>query len=165
MTITHEKVWARTLAALTLGAASIALAGCSLLGGGTPTDTETGSPEGETTDVFTIKVGDCLNGESTGEVSDVPVVECTEPHDREAYASIIIDDGDFPGDDVVKQQAVDGCQSEFDAFVGMAYDDSTLDFAYFYPTETSWAGGDREILCLIGDPAGQVTGSLAGAAY
>ena len=30
-------------------------------------------------------------------------------------------------------------------------------------TAESWASGDREILCIIYDPAGQVTGSLEGA--
>jgi hypothetical protein len=168
MTITPTKSWSRALALLTVGAASIALAGCSLLGGGitdgTPSGEET-STTGETTDVFTIKVGDCLNdGGSTGEVSDVPVVDCAVPHDSEAYASIIMDDGEFPGEDAVTAQAETDCTTEFNTFVGLDYSTSSLDFAYYYPTEQSWGQGDREILCLIVDPAGQTTGSLQGAA-
>ena len=163
MSINPEKILSRSLLVLTLGAASIALAGCSLLGGNPGTDTPTG--EGDSTDVFTIKVGDCLNdGGTEGEVSEVPVVDCAEPHDSEAYASILMDDGDFPGDSAVEDQAISDCTSEFNSFVGLDYQESTLDFAYYYPTEQSWANGDREILCLIVDPAGQVTGSLAGAA-
>ncbi len=151
------------LAAITLGAASVALAGCSLIGGLTGTGTSTG--EGTDTDVFTIKVGDCLNdGDAGGEVSTVPTVDCAEPHDSEAYASIIMDDGDFPGTEAVDDQAVSGCTAEFAPFVGLDYESSAYDFSYYYPTEESWASGDREILCLIVDPDGQTTGSLAGVA-
>lgn len=165
MTLTTDKAWKRALAALTIGAAGLALAGCSLLPGGNPTDGETGTGDGESTDVFTIKVGDCLNdGSAEGEVSEVPVVDCAEPHDSEAYASIIMDDGEFPGDQAVEDQAIADCTTEFNSFVGIDYQASALDFAYYYPTEGSWANGDREILCLIVDPAGQVTGSLEGAA-
>jgi hypothetical protein len=155
----------KLLLAITLGAATFALAGCSLLGGGGTPGTDTPTGEGDNTDVFTIKVGDCLNdGGVEGEVSEVPTVACTEPHDSEAYASIIMDDGDFPGDQAVEDKAIADCTTEFNGFVGLDYQESTLDFAYYYPTEESWANGDREILCLIVDPAGQVTGSLAGAA-
>jgi len=152
----------RALAALAVGAAGFALAGCSLLpGGGTSTDT---GENGETVDVFTIAVGDCLNDQDIeGEVSDVVKVDCAEPHASEAYASIIMEDGDFPGDAVVEEQAVADCTTEFNSFVGVDYQTSALDFAYYYPTQASWENGDREILCLIVDPAGPVTGSLQGA--
>lgn len=165
-----DRVVHRTLAILTVGVASLALAGCSLLGnitnnnsdGATPSDAPTA---GDSTDVFTIAVGDCLNdGGVTGEVSEVLVIDCAQPHDSEAFASIMMTDGDFPGDDAVQQQAADNCTAEFGTFVGTAYDTSTLDFAYYYPTESSWAQGDREILCLLYDPAGKSTGTLAGAA-
>lgn len=163
MTIT-EKTWSRTLVALALGAASLTLAGCSLLGN-VGNDTQAPSGEGDSTDVFTLEVGDCLNDAGVeGEVSEVPTVPCSEPHDSEAYASILMADGDFPGDDVVDDQAVSDCTTEFDAFVGLDYQTSALDFAYYFPTEASWEQGDREILCLIYDPAGKVTGSLQGAA-
>ena len=163
---TTDKAWTRTLAILTVGAASLALAGCSLLGnlggGSTPEET-TGA--GDPADVFTIKVGDCLNdGSATGEVSEVPTVDCAEPHDSEAYASIIIDDGDFPGDEALVAQAEAECGAAFSDFVGIDFESSSLSYAYYYPTESSWASGDREILCLIVDPAGQTTGSLQGTA-
>jgi hypothetical protein len=58
-----------------------------------------------------------------------------------------------------------GCLPEFDRFVGLAYDASTLDYYAYRPSEESWAGGDRVISCVIWDPAGQVAGSLQGAAY
>ncbi len=165
---TTTTVLGRSLAALAIGTASIALAGCSLLGnitGGGSTDTGTDTATGTDTDVFTIAVGDCLNdGDVTGEVSTVKSVDCAEPHDSEAFASIIMDDGDFPGTDAVDSQAIEDCTAAFASFVGLAYDASELSFSYYYPTEESWANGDREILCLLVDPAGKTTGSLQGAA-
>lgn len=150
------------LVAASIAVAGLGLAGCSLLpGGGGPTN----PGDGETVDVFTLKVGDCLNdGGVEGEVSETLKVACTEPHDSEAYASIIVGDGDYPGEDAILAQAEDDCTAEFDSFVGLAYEESTLSFSYYFPTEASWAGGDREILCLLVDPAGKVTGSLEGSA-
>lgn len=166
MTIISDKTLNRALAILTVGVASLALAGCSLIGNITGgTDTSTDPAEGSDTDVFTIAVGDCLNdGDVEGEVSTVKTIDCAEPHDSEAYASVIMDDGDFPGDQAVEDQAVSDCTTEFTTFVGIDYNSSILNFSYYYPTSASWDQGDREILCLVYDPAGQVTGSLSGSA-
>jgi len=168
MTITSEKTLTRALALVTVGVASLALAGCSLLGNitsGSDTSTGTDTSDGNDTDVFTIAVGDCLNdGDVEGEVSTVKTIDCAEPHDSEAFASVIMDDGDFPGDQAVADQAVADCTTQFTSFVGIDYNASALNFSYYYPTSASWEQGDREILCLVYDPAGQVTGTLAGAA-
>lgn len=168
MTSSPDRVVRRTLGILTLGVASLALAGCSLLGGIqslAPTGSPSDSSAGDSTDIFTVSVGDCVNdGSSTGEISEVPVVSCSEPHDSEAYASVLMEDGEFPGDEAVSQRGDEECTAEFAGFVGLDYETSALDFAFYYPTESSWAQGDREILCLIVDPAGQTTGSLAGGA-
>lgn len=151
-------------------AATAALSGCSLidsvLGGDSTVRDGDGQvvEQNDNADVFTIAVGDCLNDATAGEeVTEVPLVPCSEPHDSEVYASIIMTGDAFPGTDVVSSQADDGCFTEFEAFVGIPYLDSIYDFSYYFPTEGSWAQGDREILCVIFDPAGQkLTGSLAG---
>ncbi len=55
-------------------------------GGGIGTDT--GDGEGTDTSAFAIKVGDCINdADVSASVESVPVVDCAEPHDSEAYAS------------------------------------------------------------------------------
>lgn len=168
MNTTHSTTLARTLAALTMAAASVLLTGCSLLGNvvAGPTPTPTGDPtNGTETDAFAIAVGDCLNdGNVEGEVSTVAVIDCAEPHDREAYLSIQVDDGKYPGEDAILAQAKADCLTGFNSFAGINYDQSTLSFSYYYPTEGSWGNGDREILCLILDPAGKTSGSLADAA-
>ena len=167
MKINSEKIWARSLTAIAIGAATVALAGCSLLGqaGGGDTGTDGGTGEGTDTDAFAIKVGDCLNdAEVAEEVSSVPVVDCSEPHDSEAYASIMMPDGDFPGGEAVTAAAEEGCLAEFEGYVGIAYEESAFEVSFYFPTEGSWSGGDREILCTVYDPNGQTTGSAQGSA-
>lgn len=166
MSTSLTTVLGRTLGALTIGAASIALAGCSLFGNITANDPPaTDTSEGVETDAFAIAVGDCLNdGNLEGEVSTVPTIACSEPHDSEAYASIIIDDGPYPGEDAIFDQADTECIAAFNTFVGVNYEESVLNFSYYFPTPGSWDNGDREILCLIYEDGTKTVGSLAGAA-
>lgn len=122
-------------------------------------------------DPFALRVGDCLDSLQgiTGEYEEVEsilTVPCGQAHDSEVYASHLIADEKYPGDDGVIQQADDFCYAEFAGFVGMAYEDSGLDLSTLFPSSDSWKYmDDREILCLVVDPAGGVTGTLAGAAY
>ncbi|KRF32633.1 septum formation family protein [Yonghaparkia sp. Soil809] len=159
----------RALAALALVSATAALSGCAFLsqftgGGEAERDTEGQVIEGnDSTDVFTIQVGDCLNdAEATEQVETVPTTPCDEPHDSEVYASVIMSEDDYPGEDAILERADSECLTGFESFVGASYDESPYDFSYYFPTEGSWAQGDREILCVIYDPAGPVTGSLEG---
>ncbi|KUP96121.1 septum formation family protein [Thermobifida cellulosilytica] len=170
----------RVAAATAIAAATLAVSGCGLLlnrGGNALDQTldeleqnldELENPSGTTEeDVFNIGVGDCFPSEETqaeGEVSTVQTVPCSEPHDGEAYAAGDMPDGDFPGEVEIQNFADDFCITEFDLFVGVSYEQSELDFTYYYPTAESWASGDREILCVVYDPAGDVTGTLEGAA-
>jgi len=146
--------------ALAVGALLLTLSGCAVVG-------DAAGP-GETI-VFEITAGDCLNDAAeTGEVSTVAVVDCAKPHDSEVYAAIVMADGDYPGDEQVLTQANDGCRAEFERFIGVPAAESRYMFNALYPTEGSWNGGDREILCrvaLVTDGmAEKVTGSLKGVA-
>ena len=55
------------------------------------------------------------------------------------------------------------CLTSFEGFVGMPYEESALEVTWLEPTPESWEQGDRELVCMITDPAGDVTGSLEGA--
>ncbi|MBF4461341.1 MULTISPECIES: septum formation family protein [unclassified Rathayibacter] len=158
---------------LAVGAALVlGLTGCSgiasLLGGETR-DEQTGEiTEGGTTDVFQLRVGDCLNDELTEtatEVTDVPTVPCSEPHAYEVFQNVTMTDADdYPGSDATTQQAETDCGAAFESFVGASPEESDLDFSYYYPTQESWDSGDRTINCLATDPSGLTAGSLAGSA-
>ncbi|MGV8969439.1 MAG: septum formation family protein [Microbacteriaceae bacterium] len=161
---TTSRILARAATVATVVAVSALLGGCSLINnfiGGTV------EGEGDSTGIFSIGVGDCLNDAAAeGTVTSVPTVACTEPHDSEVYAAVMLEDGEFPGQDAISAQAETGCIAEFAAFMGIDYEDSLADVQFYYPTQETWATGDREILCLVYDTDGngnaiQSTGSLA----
>jgi len=172
VTNTTSAPWTRGLAIVAIAAAGVALSGCSLLptfGGGSATRDDDGQVvEGnDNTDVFTLQVGDCLNDATAAEtvVETIPTVPCSEPHDSEIYASYIIAGDTFPGTDAVIEEADAACLEAFPGFVGVDYSESVYYYSYYFPTEGSWANGDREVLCTISelDAEGngvKVTGSL-----
>lgn len=154
----------RALIVATLTAAAITFSGCSLIG-----NAVNGAVTGED-DVFSLKVGSCMNdyGSET-EITSVPIVECSEPHDTEIYFASSVAGDEYPGLEAVQTQADEDCRSAFEGFVGLAYDDSVLYYSTLYPSDESWGGGDREILCGISkydenEEIVKVTGSLKGVA-
>jgi hypothetical protein len=167
MTTSIALTRSRALSLLAIAAVGLALSGCSLLNQlkTTPRDAS-GTPTAENTaaNVFSIKVGDCLNdASSTGTVTTAPIVPCSKPHDSEAYKSVQMTDGAFPGADAVTAQANEACADAFPTFIGIAYDDSDLKISYYFPTKDSWANGDREILCTVFDNGVKTTGTLKNA--
>jgi hypothetical protein len=151
-------------AARAAGALALLLlaAGCS--DAPEPGPTASASPTSSSADPFDVDVGDCVDSTSgSGEVTQIPVVPCAEPHVGEAYAAVQMPDAEqFPGDDAVVGSAR-GCEEPFEEFVGTALLGSQLRVTYFHPTAESWAKGDREILCIVSDPVGPVRGTLRGA--
>ena len=153
-------------------ALSIALTGCSALnsilgGGDAQRDDEGNVTEESEIDIFSLKVGDCLTEEALtgGETQTAPVVPCDEPHPYEVYHEFELEDGEYPGTDAIYDVAVEGCEAVFNTFVGIDWSESTLDYTWFEPTQQSWEqANDRLIQCIIGDSAGDVTGTLEGAA-
>jgi hypothetical protein len=140
---------------LALGGAALctSLAACTQLAvpGQSPSPTPTASAGAVATDPFSLRVGDCIDdGLGEGEVVQVPVVDCAREHSAEAYHSEKLPDGEYPGLEQVKKDAVEVCLNSFEDFAGISYDDSQqLDFAWYYPTAGSWSTGDREVLCLM----------------
>ena len=154
-------------AALTCTAALV-LGGCSLLGQDEPERDAAGQVT-EATDAgaFTLRVGDCLEPVSWdgGATSSFPVIPCAEEHESEIYASMLLDDGEYPGPEAVNAAASEYCASAFAEFVGTPWEQSDLQFAFLVPTAETWEQqGDREVLCLVMDPEALTTGTLEGAA-
>ena len=119
--------------------------------------------------VFSLTVGDCfddwegsLSG-ATQEVSDVPIVDCADPHDNEVYSISNMPDGPFPGDAGVQDWTISRCRGTFDAYVGSAYEESQLDFGALFPTAESWDLGDTEVMCFLWHvDFEKLTGSMQG---
>jgi hypothetical protein len=119
----------------------------------------TPNPPGTVVSLLEPNVGDCFDtADATG--AEYTVVDCVQPHDREIFALFDLPDGAFPGEDAVREEAVAGCIAEFEAYVGTPYEESAL-FADepIVPSAGSWDAGDREVICLLRSPDGQIEGS------
>jgi Septum formation len=133
---------------------------------------ETTEESGETTEtteqpadesVFDVAVGDCLSEEVTGDVTEVPIVPCDQPHQSEVYFIYTIEEDAFPGRDGLDAIIEEQCLPQFESFVGVPYLQSEIEVTTLEPTDESWDLGDRELVCMVQDPAGPVTASLEGA--
>lgn len=162
----------RVLAVSALSIAALGLTGCSVLNQFLPSsqpsrDADTGEivEKQDNADVFSLRVGDCVNTDSTmaDEISGLPMVPCDQSHTDEVYFSYMVEGDEFPGEDAIIAEAEQKCVPAFEEFVGAGYQDSALDYWPMYPTEGSWSDGDREVLCLVYDPSAETVGSLAGA--
>jgi hypothetical protein len=158
-------------AAAVLGTGSLILSGCAFLGRGDAKRDDSGRPtESAVADVFKVKIGDCISEPRasearTTELRNVTIIPCDQDHDWETFAATMATESTYPGSDVMESRAEDFCFVEFATFVGMDYQESVLDVFLFYPSSETWRGGDREIMCLVGEPQGSTTiGTLKSAA-
>ncbi len=122
---------------------------------------------GPTTAIDTLQIGDCFQDPLGGaEVDAVPIAACSQPHDNEVYAILIVQEGPnapYPGPLQMRATADGECQADpFEAYIGQHYLLTDLEAVAYYPSQARWAAGDREILCVVSDPVGQVSGSLRG---
>ncbi|MFJ4252394.1 hypothetical protein [Microbacterium sp. NPDC090003] len=155
----------RGLAALALTATvSIALLGCSTADDGPDRDAGTGQVTEEATiDIVALEVGDCIMDAPSGLREDIDVVPCTASHDQEVFHEIIMPDGDFSETDI-DAASMECIGDPYTAFVGIEKAESVFEVFPLVPSETSWdEHDDRTIQCVVFDPAGPVTGTLAGA--
>jgi hypothetical protein len=113
-----------------------------------------------------LQVGDCLNIPAPGstETGDMVAVPCGTPHEAVVYHQFQAPDGDgsFPGRDALEAASDEGCRARFADFVGVAYEESALEYATIFPLEDTWADGLRTVSCLVVFPHGGIVGSLEG---
>jgi hypothetical protein len=143
---------------------------------GPPDPTPTPAPDGESEDidVYDIQVGDCFDSgagldqfeeDEATEESTVTRLACDEPHEAEAFGSTQVTGyEEFPGDAELTQLAFDECGQLVQPYVLDTWTlDSSVTFFFYYPQASSWAFGDREILCFFGHQDGSpLTASLRG---
>ena len=121
---------------------------------------------GTSESVFDMKPGDCFDdvvedGELAQELESVPMVDCDDPHDNEAYAVFDVAGDVYPGTPALDDEAVVNCVPLFEEYVGSSYETSRLDIMFLYPLEDGWGEGDREITCVLFDLELQkLTGSM-----
>ncbi|MEM9203818.1 MAG: hypothetical protein AAGC53_19420 [Actinomycetota bacterium] len=108
--------------------------------------------------VTDLSVGDCFNDpDDLTEVTDVEMVECTEPHDNEVFYIYEIDAI------ATDLEYAEGCLPEFESYVGAAYETSEIFIGTLAPLPEGFANGDNEVICLgYLDGGEQLTESIQG---
>jgi hypothetical protein len=153
----------------------LAVSGCDMAGDAIDAEraeggTEEGGPsESRSVSVFDLRVGQCVDGvaEATGPMELFTVVACDAPHDGEVFRVFDLPGGDeaeFPGPSDVDETAASGCEESFEGYVGIPYQESRFQATYVAPSEETWAGGDREVVCFAYVPRGVLRRSIEGAA-
>lgn len=104
--------------------------------------------------VFELEVGDCLDpgGEVSGEISQIDIVPCAEPHTQEVFGLVTHPGDDYPGASEVASFADGACLTELESSLGLTLDDGVF-FSYMLPTFDGWNAqsevGDRQIVCVL----------------
>ena len=95
-------------------------------------------------------MGDCFDDPTDATITELELIDCSQPHDNEVYANLQVEETLFPGSEVLEAFAFDACLAPFESYVGEPYADSPLDYWFLTPTEESWnRGGDRAITCVL----------------
>lgn len=111
-----------------------------------------------------IAVGDCLNGIVIGaaeraEITSAEVVSCDRAHGLEVYATFeltaedfeLADPAEYPGPVRVVREADQGCADRIEE---LAEDPDVYGLIALWPSQESWAAGDRDVACAVFAPDG-----------
>lgn len=95
-----------------------------------------------------VKLGDCLSEIPGGDkVTTVKTVGCDQPHVGEVFAVLTMPDGAFPGQEAVTEYA-NRCAPELATYSPEAVTDDSVRLYVLFPTEDTWADGDRAVTCV-----------------
>ena len=105
--------------------------------------------------VFDLRPGDCVGDVSDlrGDVDEIPLVPCEEPHSQEVFAVVRHPEDAYPGAGAVATFADRACLTALDAELDLSIDDG-IAFSYLLPTFEGWnKNGDRNVVCVLVFPA------------
>lgn len=111
--------------------------------------------------------GECLLAPDVGANNLVTglaqTTACGQIHDLEVYAVVAIAGVRYPGTQEVVTLADDECTTAFEAYVGVPHTQSTLGYDTYYPSESGWVNGDRNVVCVLLSKSGErLRGSMQG---
>lgn len=110
--------------------------------------------------------GPCYDLEvAGGRVTAWTEVSCDGPRDVEAFFWADFREDVFPGDEYLAVAAADTCGEAFAVYVGTTVDQSRYAVDWLVPSESTWANGDRQAVCLVVSGVDSpLTGSVKGSA-
>lgn len=128
---------------------------------GDPDPTGSTGPEedGQLTNFFDLKIGDCFDIPDDGDGQALLYSTCEVAHMYEAYSVAVMEgDSTFPGDDAVYEYADEVCNDAFQGYVGSNHGSSSFTYQYIVPSQGTWENmNDREILCTVTPKSGSTT--------
>ena len=121
--------------------------------------------------VFDLRRGDCLKpaADAVGEVADIPVVPCAQPHTQEVFSTVKHPADAFPGVAALQQWADVHCASELQDALNLSTADGWF-VSYLLPSFDSWnKQKDKTVTCVLVFPnepsrTGSVVSQVATAA-
>jgi hypothetical protein len=132
----------------------------------TPEPEPTRSPQYESPE--DLEVGDCydpIEDPDDDALLAAIILPCSAPHLAEVFGLAEVagaDGAPFPGFDDLEAEAEDLCDAAFEEYVGIDFNRSRYGYVYYTPTEATWAGGDRAVMCVIDDNGRTIEGSVEG---
>ena len=101
--------------------------------------------------ISSLGVGDCFTAGDAYEIENVPVVDCSEEHDSELFATVdaVALGPSYPGEDFLFEWAFEECLVEFEGYVGEPYEDSPYYVETLIPLEDGWGEGDHIVMCTV----------------
>ena len=116
--------------------------------------------------VFDLRPGDCIGADDSlsGDVDEVPLVPCSEPHAQEVFAVVRHPDDAYPGAGAVATFADRACLTSLESDLDLTIDDG-IAFSYLLPTFEGWnKNGDRSVVCVLvfPDEAGMIGSFVEG---
>lgn len=113
-----------------------------------------------------LRPGDCLQKPDDTFVR-AERVACAKDHDLEVFA--LVDDpapqgARYPGREILEREANVACPPQFQFYVGVPFDQSSLLGQFYVPTKANWESGNRRLLCTVSARTGKLKGSVKGSA-
>ena len=117
-----------------------------------------------TVSVFDLNAGDCLDppADVSGEIADIKVVPCADPHTQEVYAKVDSTTSAYPGAEALATEANGLCVTAMqEPPLNLSPDDGYF-WSYLLPSFNGWnKDNDRTIVCVFVFPSQTaVTGSV-----
>ncbi|MBA9006874.1 septum formation family protein [Thermomonospora cellulosilytica] len=107
-----------------------------------------------------LKVGDCFSSDHRKATITTVLTDCSEPHTGQVTALPELENGLYPGDDVVERLAGDACDA---ATPKRLRESSELMHWRKPPSKESWNAGERTVICYITADGGELKRSLVDA--